>query len=172
MSPIQTNFQSMMVLDLQNLYQAESEQAGQLPKLMQFATSDSLRDALQEHAEETEQQITRLQQILSMLGEAPGGQGEVPAAVAGLVSDAQKVLGSIDEPELRDLALIACAQKTEHYEIACYGTARAMARSAGMDDAARLLQETLNEEEATDKRLTEIALPLLKVVAPEEVIPA
>ncbi len=172
MDTTQKSFQTMMIRDLQDLYQAESEQSSQLPQLMQHASHPELRDALQEHVQQTQQQITRLQQILSMVGETPGGDGAVTPGVQGLVSEAQKKLAEITEPTLRDLALIAAAQKMEHYEIACYGTARAMARSAGMDEAAGLLQETLDEEEAADRRLTEIALPLLKKVAPEEVVPA
>jgi ferritin-like metal-binding protein YciE len=83
----------------------------------------------------------------------------------GLMGEADLKALQIQHPALRDLALIAAAQKMEHYEIACYGTARAMARTAGLDEAARLLQTTLNEEEAADKRLTEIALPIHKEAA-------
>ncbi|HYP13720.1 MAG TPA: DUF892 family protein [Bryobacteraceae bacterium] len=163
------NFQTLMIKDLQDLYQAESEHARQLPELADQAASEELRSALEQHAEETQQQILRLQQILEMVGETPGGEGEVTPGVQGLVNEAQKRMTEVQEPMLRDLALIAAAQKMEHYEIACYGTARAMARSAGLEEAARLLQETLDEEEQADKRLTQIALPLLKQVAPEEV---
>ena len=162
------NYQQLMIKDLQDLYQAESEQASQLPQLATQASSDALRTALEEHASETQQQVGRLRQILEMMGETPGGDGEVTPGVRGLVTEAQKKGEQIQDPMLKDLALIAAAQKMEHYEIACYGTARAMARTAGMDEAARLLQTTLDEEEATDKRLTEIALPLHKQVAQKE----
>ena len=159
------NYQRLMIKDLQDLYEAETEHARQLPQLAQAATSDALRTALEEHATETQQQVVRLQQILEMMGETHGGQGEVTPGVQGLVSEAQKKLDQIQDPGMRDLALIAAAQKMEHYEIACYGTARAMARTAGIEEAARLLQATLDEEEAADKRLTDVALPIHKQVA-------
>jgi ferritin-like metal-binding protein YciE len=159
------NYQELMIKDLQDLYQAESEQASQLPQLAAQASSEALRTALEEHAAETQQQMIRLQQILEMIGETPGGQGEVTPGVKGLVSEAQMKGEQVQDPTMKDLALIAAAQKMEHYEIACYGTARAMARTAGMDEAAHLLQTTLEEEEAADKRLTDIALPIHKQVA-------
>lgn len=162
------NYQALMIKDLQDLYQAESEQASQLPQLASQAANEALRTALEEHAGETQQHVARLGQILEMIGEAPGGPGEVTPGVQGLVSEAHKKGEQVTDPVLRDLALIAAAQKMEHYEIACYGTARAMARTAGMDEAARLLQTTLDEEEAADKRLTEIAMPIHKQAAQHE----
>lgn len=158
-------YQELMIKDLQDLYQAESEQAGQLTQLASMASSEQLRTALEEHAGETQQQVTRLQQILEMVGETPGGLGEVTPGVLGLVSEAHKKGEQVTDPALRDLAVIAAAQKMEHYEIACYGTARAMARTAGLDEAARLLQTSLDEEEAADKRLTDIAMPIHKQAA-------
>lgn len=162
------NYQQMMIKDLQDLYQAESEHARQLPQLASEASNENLRMAFEEHAGETQQQIMRLQQILEMLGESPGGQGEVTPGVQGLASEAHKKAQEVQDPNSRDLALIAAAQKMEHYEIACYGTARVMARTAGMEEAARLLQTTLDEEEAADKRLTEIAMPIHKQAAQGE----
>lgn len=158
----------MIVKDIQDLYQAETEHARQLPQLATEASSPQLRAAIEDHARETQQQVTRLQQILEMLGESPGGEGEVTPGVRGLVGEAHKKWREMEDPDLRDLTIIAAAQKLEHYEIACYGTARAMARTAGMDEAARLLQATLDEEEAADRRLTEIALPLHKQAAQRE----
>jgi ferritin-like metal-binding protein YciE len=162
------NYQQMMIKDLQDLYQGEIEHASQLPELAAQASTDALRTAFEEHAAESQQQALRLRQILEMLGESPGGGGEVTPGVRGLATEAHEKRQMIDDPQLRDLALIAAAQKMEHYEIACYGTARAMARTAGMDEAARLLQTTLDEEEAVDKRLTEIAMPIHKQVAQKE----
>lgn len=158
-------YQQLMMKDLQDLYQAESEQAQQLPQLATQANSEALRAALEEHANETQQQVMRLRQILEMVGESPGGDGEVTPGVRGLVGEAHQKEQQIQDPVLKDLALIAAAQKMEHYEIACYGTARAMANTAGMDEAARLLQTTLEEEEAADKRLTEVAMPIHKQAA-------
>jgi len=159
------NYQQLMIKDLQDLYQAEAEQASQLRQLAAQANDAGLRAALEEHAAETEQQSVRLREIFDMLHEEPGGNGEVTPGVRGLESEARKKSELVEDPVLRDLALIAAAQKMEHYEIACYGTARAMARTAGMDQAARLLQTTLDEEEAADRRLTDIAMPLHKQAA-------
>ena len=161
-------YQELMIKDLQDLFQAESEQASQLQRLASQASNDQLRSALQDHAMETQQQVTRLRQILEMIGETPGGPGEVTPGVQGLVAEAHKKGEQVSDPLLKDLALIAAAQKMEHYEIACYGTARAMARTAGLHEAARLLQSSLDEEEAADKRLTDVAMPIHKQAAQHE----
>jgi ferritin-like metal-binding protein YciE len=157
-----------MLKEMQDLYQAESEQAGTLRNLAGRARFPQLKSALEEHAMETEQQVTRLSQILEMMGENPGGSGQVPVGVQGLTSEGQQKVEAIGEPGLRDVALIAAAQKMEHYEMACYGTARAIANTLGFDEAARLLQTTLDEEEAADKRLSQVALILYKQVGQEE----
>jgi len=159
------NYQQLMIKDLQDLYQAETEQASRLPQLAQQAANEPVRTALENHARETEEQAARLRQILEMMGETPGGDGEVTPGVQGLVAEAQKKSALVQDPILKDLTLIAAAQKMEHYEIACYGTARAMARTAGMEEAARLLQTSLDEEEATDRKLTDIALAFHKQAA-------
>ena len=159
------NYHQMMIKDLQDLYQSEMAQESELPQLATAATNEALRTALQDHATETQRQTLRLRQVLEMVGETPGGNGQVTPGVHGLVSEAHKKSEQAQDPALRDLALIAAAQKMEHYEIACYGTARAMARTAGLDEGARLLQVTLDEEEAADKRLSDVALPLHKQAA-------
>jgi ferritin-like metal-binding protein YciE len=159
------NYQELMIKDLQDLYQAEIEQERQLPQLASEATNEGLRSALQEHASETQQQVMRLRQVLEMIGQTPGGDGQVTPGVQGLVSEVHKKGEHVQDPVLKDLALVAAAQKMEHYEIACYGTARVMAHTAGMTEAARLLQTSLSEEEAADKRLTEVAMPLHKQAA-------
>jgi ferritin-like metal-binding protein YciE len=159
------NYRQMMIRDLQDLLQDEAEQASRLPQLAAWANDAALRSALREHAAETEGHAERLRQILEMARETPSGEGEVTYGVKGLVAEAQVKLDQIEEPLLRDLAIIATAQKMEHYEIASYGTARATVRTAGMDEAAHLLQITLDEEEAADRRLTEIALAIHKNAA-------
>lgn len=162
------NYKQLMIKDLQDLYQSESEQASQMPHLASAASSDALKSALQEHAKETEQQLLRLRQILEMLEVSPGGEGEVTPGVRGLVAEALEKTQQMQDPPLKDLALIAAAQKMEHYEMACYGTARAMARTAGLDQAGQLLQTTLEEEESADKRLTEVAMPIHKQAAEQD----
>jgi ferritin-like metal-binding protein YciE len=160
------NYHQVMIKDLQDLYECETEQASQLPKLAAKANNRTVRTALEDHAAETQQHAMRLRQILEMIGEAPGGRGEVTPGVHGLANEARlKAEQAAQDPVLQDLALIAAAQKMEHYEIACYGTARVMARTAGMEEAAQILQTTLDEEEAADQRLTEAALPLHKQAA-------
>jgi len=162
------NYKQLMIKDLQDLYQAESEQERLMPQLISRLSNDELRSAIQQHLDETQQHVLRLQQVLEMAGTGPGGDGELTTGVQGLVSEAYKKLEQVQDPTLRDLAAIAEMQKLEHYEIACYGTARAMARTAGLDAAGRLLQATLDEEEGTDKRLTDVALPIHKQAAEQD----
>ena len=126
------DYKELMIKDLQDLYQAETEQASQLPQLAARASSELLRTALEEHAAETQQQVLRLRQILEMVGETPGGQGEVTPGVLGLVSERQKKGDLIQDPALKDLALIAAAQKMEHYEIAMVPPVRWRAQRAWM----------------------------------------
>lgn len=161
-------YQQLMIKDLQDLYQAEAEQEHQLPQLAKEATNQALRTALEEHVTQTQAQVLRLRQIFEMLGVPPGGDGEVPAGVKGLVSETRKRAEQVRDAGLKDLELIAETQKLEHYEMACYGTARAMAHTLDLPDAAHLLQDSLREEEAADKRLTDVAMPIHKQVAENE----
>lgn len=154
--------------DLQNLYQAENEQAHALRRLSQAASSPELRSAFEEHGTETQAQAQRLQQILQSLGSDAGGEGQVPVGVRGLEQEGEATIKLHETSGMKDLALIAAAQKLEHYEISCYGTARAIAHTLGRDQEARLLQDTLMEEERADRRLTQLALALLKQVGQSE----
>jgi ferritin-like metal-binding protein YciE len=156
------NLEQCLIQELQDLYQAESEQTRVMGELERAATAEELKSAFQDHLAETQQHVERLGQILEMLGESAGGSGSVPAAVIGLIQESHEKLAEPVTSRLRDLMIIAEAQKMEHNEIACYGTARAMAHTLGRDQEAHLLQSTLNEEEQADKRLTQISLKLLK----------
>jgi len=158
------NLQQCLIQELQDLYQAESEQTRVLSELERAASANDLKSAFQEHLTETQQHVERLEQILELLGESAGGSGTVPAVVIGLVQESREKLGQQTNGGLRDLAIIAEAQKMEHNEMACYGTARAIAHTLGRDQEAHLLQATLTEEEQADKKLTQIALRLLKQV--------
>lgn len=162
------NYRELMIKDLQDLYQAEVEQAKQLPQLAEKAASEALRDAFREHTQDTQQQVMRLREVLEMLGEEPGAEGAVTPGVKGMLLEARKKVDQVPDPGLKDLALIAVAQELEHYEMARYGTVRAMAHTAGLDQAVRLLQTSLDEEKAMDRHLTEIALPIHKQVAQRE----
>jgi ferritin-like metal-binding protein YciE len=162
------DLQECLVLELQDLYQAEAEQKRVLTKMAEAASAEELRSAFQDHLEETQQQSVRLAQILEMIGEVPGGSGVLPTSVAGLITESEEKTEPMQDLGLRDLFLIAEAQKMEHNEMACYGTARAMAHTLGRDQEAHLLQATLREEEQADQKLSRIALKLMKQVGTNE----
>ncbi len=140
---------------IQDLYSAEQQALEAMPQLMQQAQNDQIRQAFEVHQRETEQQVQRLEQIAQQLGIDPNG--ETCMAMQGLIEEAQDLLDQLEPGELADAAIIGAAQKMEHYEIAAYGTARTLAQQAGQTQAADLLQQTLQEEKATDEKLTQIA---------------
>lgn len=140
---------------LQDLYDAEKRLTEALPKMADAAHSAQLKQAFQSHLRETEGQVTRLERIFQQLGQTP--QRETCEAMKGLIKEGSEMIQAKGDPDVRDAALIAAAQRVEHYEMAGYGTARTFAQRLGHQDAARLLQETLDEEGAADKKLTQIA---------------
>lgn len=158
------SLEQCLIQDLQDLYQAESEQTRVLSELTEAASAEDLKSAFQDHLAETRQHVQRLAQILEMAGETAGGSGTLPTAVAGLITESNEKLEQLDPSGLRDLIIISEAQKMEHNEMASYGTARAMAHTLGRDQEAHLLQTTLVEEEQADKKLSLIALRLMKSV--------
>jgi ferritin-like metal-binding protein YciE len=145
----------LFVSELKDLYSAETQMTKALPKMAKAATSDKLRTAFEDHLAETEKQIERLDQIFEELEASP--KGKKCKAMAGLVEEGKEIIEEDAEDAVRDAGLIAAAQRVEHYEIAGYGTVRTYAQLLGMDKAANLLQETLEEEAAADKKLTELA---------------
>lgn len=147
--------QELMEHMIQDLYSAENQILEALPQLMQQVQNDQLRQALQTHLQETEQQVERLKQIAQQIGIDP--EGETCMAMQGLVEEAQDLLSQLEDGPVADAAIIGAAQKVEHYEIAAYGTARTLAQQAGQDQIADLLQQTLDEEKQTDEKLTSIA---------------
>jgi ferritin-like metal-binding protein YciE len=149
------SLQDLYLEELHDLYDAERQGLKLLPRMMEAASSTGLRNALRDHLEQSENQIRRLETILEGLGEALGRRKCL--AMKGLVKETEQNLGGDAALMVRDAALIAATQKIEHYEIASYGCVRTYAQVLGHQEAARLLQETLDEEEATDRRLTEIA---------------
>ena len=149
------SFKKLYVHELKDLYNAENQLLKALPKMAQRASSDSLKHAFQEHLEETKGHVNRLQKIFDGLDYAPSG--ETCAAMEGLIKEGEEVMESVDDDELLDAALIAAAQRIEHYEMAGYGTARAYAEQLGEKEAARILQETLDEEGAANKKLNKLA---------------
>jgi ferritin-like metal-binding protein YciE len=140
---------------LKDLYSAENQLVKALPKMAKNATSDDLRAGFEKHLEETKTHVERLEQICEALDEKP--KGKKCKAMEGLIEEGKEVLEADMEDEVRDAALIAAAQKVEHYEIAGYGTARTFAQLLGEEQAVDLLQQTLDEEGNTDKALTELA---------------
>ena len=140
---------------LQDIYYAENKITKALPKMIVKATDPQLKQGFKTHLAETENHIRRLEQVFQMMGEAPK-KVNCPA-IDGILEEAEEVTGDVANKSVLDAALIASGQAVEHYEMTRYGTLIAWAKQLGRDDAARLLQETLGEEQATDKKLTVMA---------------
>ena len=140
---------------LQDLYDAEQRITKALPKMAEAATSPELKRAFESHLRETEGQIKRLERCFELLGKSP--KSKTCEAMKGLVAEGQAVVNASGDNDVRDAALIAAAQRVEHYEMAGYGCTRTFAMRIGQENAAELLQETLDEEEKADRLLTEIA---------------
>lgn len=147
--------------ELQDIYDAEKQLVKALPKMAKAASSKELRNAISEHLEATKGQVQRLEQVFETLGAKV--KSKPCAAMKGLISEGGEVLERESADELKDLALIAAAQRVEHYEIAAYGSARAFAEQLGEDEVVKLLQETLDEEKEADKKLTQISESLLEI---------
>ncbi len=145
----------LLELSLQDTYSAENQILAAYPEVEEAASSPRLKQAIREHREQTERQVERLEQVCEMLGIDP--EGKDCEAMEGLVAEAEELVDDYDEGPVRDAALISAAQKVEHYEIAAYGTLTAMAKAAGLKDAANLLAQTLKEEKDTDELLTQLA---------------
>jgi ferritin-like metal-binding protein YciE len=144
---------------LKDVYHAEKQAVRAMPKMAKSVESDELRQAFETHQQETIQQVQRLEQVFEMAGKKP--RAETCPAIQGLVEEAKEVMDGAEDPDVLDAGILAAAQAIEHYEIARYGTLRAWAEELGMKDAARLLQQTLDEEKKTDKLLSEIAVSRL-----------
>ncbi|AUX91823.1 ferritin-like domain-containing protein [Mixta gaviniae] len=148
--------EDLFIHDLSDVYSAEKQISRALPKMARAASDEKLIEAFKTHLEETQGQIERLDQLVEATPEVRIKRMKCHA-MEGLVEEAQELIDSVEKGIVRDAGLIGAAQKVEHYEIATYGTLRAMAIKLGYKEAARLLEETLNEEKATDEKLTLIA---------------
>jgi len=137
-----------------DLLSAEKQLVVALPKVAAAASSPELKDAIKEHLEETKTHVKRLEEVRGMLGVSGATTCK---GMQGLVAEGEEVIGKGGDPTAKDAAIIASAQRIEHYEIAGYGTARTLAGELDYGDAERLLNETLDEESAADKLLTRIA---------------
>ncbi len=140
---------------LQDIYYAENQIVKALPDMIEKATNRDLTAAFKGHLEETGKQIKRLDQAFELLGEKP--KGTKCPAIDGIIDEANEVAGEIDNKKVLDAALIAAAQAVEHYEITRYGTLVTWAEELGKDAVAKLLSTTLEEEKATDKKLSALA---------------
>jgi ferritin-like metal-binding protein YciE len=149
------SFDDLFVEQLQDLYDAEQRITKALPKMAAAAHHPSLKAAFEEHLRQTENQVKRLEQVFQHLGKS--AQTKTCEAMKGLIEEGSEIISGEGDPDVKDAALIAAAQRVEHYEIAAYGTARTFAQRLGQPEAARLLQETLDEEAGTDKKLTALA---------------
>ncbi len=147
--------EKLFVNELKDIYSAEKQITHALPKMAKAATAEALRTAFETHLKETKGQIERLDRVFEILGKA--GSGKTCQAMKGLLEEGAETMEDTAEGEIRDAAMIAAAQRVEHYEIAAYGTVRTMAELLGQKEVAQLLQETLDEEGSTDKKLTQIA---------------
>lgn len=141
--------------ELRDVYDAEKQITRALPRMAKAASSDALRGAFETHLEETQQQIERLEQVFELLEEK--ARGKHCDGMAGIIEEGRTVLGEEFDDATMDAALIAAAQRVEHYEMATYGTLATWARAMGHDDAAELLEGILDEEKAADEKLTQLA---------------
>jgi len=152
--PSEMSLKELMVDELRDLYNAEQQLTKALPKLAKAATSSALQTAFMDHARETEQQVARLEEVFRSIGET--ARGKKCDGIMGIIEESNTAIEEL-EGALLDAALIAGAQKAEHYEIASYGTLAFFAEMLGENDAKELLGQTLDEEKATDQKLNTIA---------------
>ena len=156
------NLRKLYVEELRDLYNAESQLVKALPKMAKGASSDQLKQAFEDHLQQTEGHVERLEEIFKGLDESP--KGKTCKAMKGLVEEGSEILDKDGEDSVLDAGIIAAAQKVEHYEIAGYGTVRTFAELLGDGEAAELLQETLDEEGEANKLLNRLAQ---EIVNPE-----
>lgn len=147
--------EDLFIHELSDAYSAEKQMSKALPRLARAADASELAEAFQSHLQETEVQIERLEQVTQMLGMKL--KRIKCEAMEGLVEEGKEIIDKVEQGPVRDAALIAAAQKVEHYEIASYGTLCAVARRLGHEQAADVLDQTLEEEKSTDRKLTALA---------------
>ena len=151
----ENSLHELYVEQLRDLYSAENQLVKALPKMAKAAQFDALRRGFERHHEQTKGHVDRLEQIFSAMDESP--KGRKCAGMEGLVQEGEELIRDESDSDALDSGLIASAQRVEHYEIAAYGTVRSFAELLGEEDAANLLQQTLEEEKETDEKLTGLA---------------
>jgi ferritin-like metal-binding protein YciE len=154
--------QTLLEEELKDIYDAEKRLVKALPKMAKAASSEELRQALQEHTEVTKGQVQRLEQVFELLDRP--AKGKPCPGMKGIIEEGDEVLKEDATEELMDAAIIGAAQRVEHYEMAAYGTARTFAERLGNSEVAALLEETLNEEKEADEKLTEISEQMLSAM--------
>jgi ferritin-like metal-binding protein YciE len=148
----------LFVEELKDLYSVENQITKALPKLIKASSSNELRSAFEHHLKETEGHVQRLEQAFEILGSSP--KGKTCNGMKGVLSEGSEMLQEAAEGSVRDAALISAAQRVEHYEMAAYGTVRSYADQLGQPQISEILEKTLEEEKAADKKLTEISQKL------------
>lgn len=149
------NFEDLFREQIEDLYDAEQRLTEALPKMAEAANSSQLKRAFQDHLTETQGHVSRLEQIFREINTDP--KRTTCLAMKGLVAEGEEMIKAKGDPDIKDAALIAAAQRVEHYEISGYGSARAFARRLGLTQSVSLLQQTLDEEKAADEKLNTIA---------------
>ncbi len=157
----------LFVDELKDIYWAEKHLSKALTKLAKAATSDELRSALETHKEETDNQVTRLEEVFKIVDEK--ASAKKCDAMEGLIEESESIVSDTEDGSMtRDVGIISAAQKSEHYEIASYGTLRTLANTLGYSEATELLDQTLAEEKKTDELLTQLAENLINASAKTE----
>jgi ferritin-like metal-binding protein YciE len=154
-TPEFNSLEDLFINQIEDLYDAEHRIIRALPKMSEAARSTELKQAFDQHLAETRHQVERLDEIFRQLNRSP--QRETCEAMKGLLREGEEMIDAKGDPNVRDAALIAAAQRVEHYEMAGYGTARSLAMHLGRSEAAELLEQTLEEEKAADSKLTHVA---------------
>ena len=160
------SLRTLWIEEMRDLYNAENQLLKALPKMAKRASTPELKEAFESHLEETNGHVERLEEIFTRLGKKPSGK--TCKAMKGLIEEGSEMMAEDGPASVIDAGLIAAAQRVEHYEIAGYGVARTFASTLGEDGAEGLLQETLDEEGAADKKLTEIAESIVNEDAEDE----
>lgn len=164
---VEPALKSLLIDEIKDIYWAENHLVKSLPKMMKAATSSELAAAIGKHLAETKNQVTRLEEVFSLLGEK--AQAKKCDAMEGLVKEGEGIIqDTADGSATRDVGIILAAQKVEHYEIATYGGLAQLANTLGLKEVAALLRQTLDEEKAADQKLTGIAENHLNYKAAEE----
>jgi ferritin-like metal-binding protein YciE len=162
----QAELKDLFIDELKDIYSAETQLVKALPKMAKAAASDELRNGFEEHLEQTKGHVARLEKIFAVFEEKPTGKKCM--GMEGLIKEGGEAAEEDYEDDAKDAALIGAAQRVEHYEIAAYGTVRAMAEKLGEDEAVKLLSQTLQEEKDTDVKLSDLADKIQVVGASED----